>query len=286
MGEVIIPSERGYLHEPFRVFYNVGIPSQEVLPHYHDFDKLVILLRGHIGYMIEEQQYSLDSGSIVLVRAGMIHRPLLHYGDEYERIIIYLSSDFLGRRPGLGRAFDLSASCGKYVISTDEVRRLIEEDARRLSDDYCAQSNLALLLQESRLTAFLIELGDIVNGSKKEFARPISTNKIVLSAIDYISDNITDELDIDTIAKETHVNRSYLMHVFKAETGYTVKEFVTDKRLFLAKQLIDSGRSMAAASELSGFTSYSSFFRSYRDKYGVSPKRTGKNTATRERIAE
>ena len=45
---------KGYLNDPYRVFYNIGVPAQEVAPHYHDFRKIVILLDGEIGYMVED----------------------------------------------------------------------------------------------------------------------------------------------------------------------------------------------------------------------------------------
>ena len=270
---------RGYLNEPYRVFYNTGLPAQEVPPHYHDFRKLVILLGGKIGYMIEEQRYELRPGSLVFVEAGMIHRPLLHAGDQYERIIIYLSNDFLNSRNGLGAGFELTGRAQSFAVELPAARKLIESRAALLTDKSCSTSHNPHTLQESRLSEFLISAGDIVADCGSRLVAPVSANPVVLSVIDYIGDNIRGDLSVDAIASRVHLSRSYLMHMFRAETGYTVKDFVMDKRLFLARHLVEKGVPMAAAAEQSGFASYTSFYRAYLDKYGVSPKATGRSAA-------
>ena len=45
--------KRGYLHGDFRLFHLKDSRAQQVDYHYHDFDKLVLLLGGRVTYMVE-----------------------------------------------------------------------------------------------------------------------------------------------------------------------------------------------------------------------------------------
>ena len=62
------------------------------------------------------------------------------------------------------------------------------------------------------------------------------------------------------------------MHLFRQETGTTIGGYLTEKRLFAARTLIQSGCPVTEAALQSGFPSYSAFYRAYLKKYGCSPK--------------
>ena len=60
--------------------------------------------------------------------------------------------------------------------------------------------------------------------------------------MEYIHQNLTrDDLNTDQIAESVFLNRSYVMHLFKAETGYTIGSYITEKRLFLARGYLAEG---------------------------------------------
>ena len=61
---------------------------------HHDFHKLLFFLSGNVTYCIEGKSYQLTPGDLVLVRAGEVHRPVIHDTTPYERMIIYVSPDF------------------------------------------------------------------------------------------------------------------------------------------------------------------------------------------------
>lgn len=62
------------------------------------------------------------------------------------------------------------------------------------------------------------------------------------------------------------------MHKFKKETGYTLHNYIMQKRIFKAKKLIDEGCPITKASLLCGFTDYSNFLRAYKKIFNASPK--------------
>ena len=61
------------------------------------------------------------------------------------------------------------------------------------------------------------------------------------------------------------------MRLFKAQTGSTVHAYVRQRRLLYAAQLIRQGENVNKAAADSGFEEYSTFFRAFRESFGVSP---------------
>lgn len=67
--------KRGYLNSDFRLFHLTDTKKQDFEYHYHDFDKIIIFIRGRVTYRIEGQAYELQPYDIVLVSHNDIHRP-------------------------------------------------------------------------------------------------------------------------------------------------------------------------------------------------------------------
>ena len=77
---------------------------------------------------------------------------------------------------------------------------------------------------------------------------------------------------MDLLAKRFFISRYYLMHRFKEVTGYTVHQYISQKRLLRAGELIRQGVSVTRAAEQVGFSDYSTFLRAFRKTFHMSPK--------------
>ena len=65
-----------------------------------------------------------------------------------------------------------------------------------------------------------------------------------------------------------------MMRKFKEETGYTVHNYIISKRLLLARTKISEGTPILKASQLSGFSDYTTFSRAYKKQFGTAPSQT------------
>ena len=84
--------KRGYLNEGFRLFRLKDSRAQKLDYHYHEFDKLILLLGGKVTYVIEGVTYFLRPWDILLVQHDMIHRPIIDSSEPYERIFLNFNS--------------------------------------------------------------------------------------------------------------------------------------------------------------------------------------------------
>lgn len=58
------------------------------------------------------------------------------------------------------------------------------------------------------------------------------------SIMDYINENIGKMITIDEIAGHFNYNKDYIMKLFKAKCGVTIKKYINDKKLTVAKRLL------------------------------------------------
>ena len=77
---------------------------------------------------------------------------------------------------------------------------------------------------------------------------------------------------MEGLARRFFISRYYLMHRFKEVTGYTVHQYITQKRVLRAGELIRSGAPVMKAAEEAGFREYSSFLRAFRSTFHMSPR--------------
>ena len=83
--------KRGYLDRDFRLVHLKDSLAQKIDYHYHEFDKLVIFLGGKVTYVVEGVTYFLKPWAIVLIQHNLIHRPIIHAEEPYERAVLLLA---------------------------------------------------------------------------------------------------------------------------------------------------------------------------------------------------
>src|SRR5699024_3477727 len=87
----------------------------------------------------------------------------------------------------------------------------------------------------------------------------------------YIQNNFSKSLSVRSIAKELNLSPSYASHLFKRKTGFSIMEYVMERRLNQAKFLLEMKPKMKVKyiAYDCGFTSASHFSRFFRSETGM-----------------
>lgn len=272
-----IYEKHGYLYSDFKIFYLTDTLTEDSGYHYHDFFKVLIFLDGNVSYFVEGRTYRLYPYDIVLVSPGEIHGPLIQDKSPYERIIIYISDEFFressDKEYNLSECFVKSSKHNSNLIRAglDIENRLIT-NINDLKNSFSNNEYANELFKRIIFMEFLINLNRSIMKNDVQFLNPVTSNKKVLAIMDYINNNLSSDICIDSIAENFYLNRSYLMHLFKNETGCTIGNYITEKRLFISKKMISEGSSLTEACFKCGFSNYVSFYRAFKAKYNLSPK--------------
>ncbi|MCR5475350.1 MAG: AraC family transcriptional regulator [Lachnospiraceae bacterium] len=97
--------------------------------------------------------------------------------------------------------------------------------------------------------------------------------KLMAEACLYISQNCTEPLTVDDVANKIGISRSYFSHLFKDYIQMTFVDYLTRERIRLAETMFtDPRKKFIDIAFECGFTSISSFNRSFRKTKGISPR--------------
>lgn len=91
-------------------------------------------------------------------------------------------------------------------------------------------------------------------------------------SVDYIDEHLMEELDLTVIAAQSGYSLSHFHKVFQATTGFSIKEFVRNKRLARAgRELVYTQRRILDIALDCRFDSQAVFTRAFTSLYGISP---------------
>lgn len=92
------------------------------------------------------------------------------------------------------------------------------------------------------------------------------------NAIQYIEDNLTEELNINDIARKAYVSAFHFQKIFSVLCGFTVGEYIRSRRLTCAAQELtaEDARVIDIAMKY-GYDSPDSFTRAFTRFHGISP---------------
>lgn len=268
--------KRGYLFEEFRLFHLTDPVTAPISYHYHDFHKILFFLRGESGYSVEGASYELAPGDVVLIPRYSIHRPELRPGASYERVILYLSpelfTDSLCSQEHLDRVFQGASDSRSYVLRLPRNRQAELLEVLSRLETACRESGFADgLLRRLILLELLILLNRVSTLPESRRLPASIKNAAVLSIMQFIHDNTDSDLTIDGLASRFYMSRSHMMRLFKRETGYTIGGYINEKRLLMARQLLDQGLSVTECCYRCGFKNYDAFLRAYKKSFGETP---------------
>lgn len=272
--------KKGYLNNLYKVFYLNSTKNYFFNSHYHDFYKIVITLDGSADYFIEGKKYQLQKNDILFIQPGDIHK--VRYNSSYERLIIYISVSFfekynISNDEPLQQIFDTVYKHNTNLLhcKSKEITDLIMAlKLNTLSFEFNSE-----LLTRCSLISMLIQLERYIQHEAGAFAlnEVYSSNQTIIRVLEYINNNLKNKLTVDIIAEHFYLSPSYLMHLFKKETGLTIISYIQRKKIFLASRFINDGKSLSEACYLSGFKDYTSFYRVFKKYYKVTPATYFKN---------
>ena len=274
-------AKKGYLLEDFRLFHLKDKGETKVDYHYHEFYKLLFFISGKGGYFVEGKRYALTPGDIILIDKQCVHRPEFESGIPCERIILYISPEFLLR--------ESSSACQLTDCFSKEYDHVLRPNEKIRKTLFSIVSNMEQELSSKRYGKEIVSTGMLLNLLveiarsifHKEVQKPapmLPKSKRMLDIMHYLDAHLTEDINIDLLAEMFYISRFHMMRRFREETGTTIHAYISDHRLMLARDWIGQGIPATEVCFQCGFGSYSSFSRAYGKFFGTTP--TGRNISS------
>lgn len=266
----------GYLNHDFRLFHLKDIVKKEYTYHYHDFDKIIIFISGKVKYIIEGKTYELKPYDIVFVNRKEIHKPEVDFSVPYERYVLYISTEFLEQYKteaySLRECFEKAKRKKANVMQVSAAQNTkLMQNIRELEKSLGEKAYAEELYDRALFLQFMIQLNRACKEDEVKYNHSIQYNQKIVDILDFINENLYKELSVEKIADTFFVSKYHMMRQFKEETGYTVHQYITEKRILAARDMILDGVPATKAYLECGFRDYSTFSRAFKNKLKKNP---------------
>lgn len=277
--------KRGYLHNDFKFFHLKDKKNIQFEYHYHDFNKIIIFVSGDVTYNIEGISYRLKPWDVLFVPSNQVHKPTIKADQDYERIVIWINNDFLEEHGdgenNLLTCFNISRE-NKHLVrlgenSLNSIKLILTKIEFELKNKQFGSQVLA----NSLFVQFIVYINRLHLKPDKHVENiEVQYDEQIQKIIEYINSNLELNLSIENLSSKFYMNKYYLMHKFKSNTGFSIHNYVNSKRMQKCSSYIKDGISPSEAAGRCGFNDYSSFVRAFTKMYGVSPRKYYKASQT------
>ena len=236
--------------------------------HSHDFCEVLYVADGKGSVTLGKTEYRVQTGDIIIYNAGLSHGETSSAENPMELYFMALGGLKLTDLPNnhlLPPGLDCIYPVGVHAdMFTNCFERMIPEFQKQ--EPFYAEitQNLALTL--------IMYLFRIINDRNRSTAPLLQSNEGVRRAINYIEENLHEELTLEQIARQCHMSKYYLSHVFSQSQGISVGKYVLQVRVNKSMRLLrDTVTPVKEIAEQVGFHDASYFIRAFKKETGLTP---------------
>ena len=240
--------------EDFWMEHRYSSCCYQLEPHYEHTYQLVFLLKGKILYQVGEKQYEVSKGGMILLNSLEEHTlKVLEY--PYERYIIQINPLFFQKEintPEIISIFIKRPENFSHLLAlTDPIWNYVYDVIQELEKEY----------REKRL--YWVD----------------ASAAIAYKVLNYLDHHYPEDISVTKLAETFFLNKHYIAHVFKAETGYSPMDYVISLRMNRAKALLaETARSISEIAVECGYTDFNHFSKLFKKYAGMSPSRFRKTS--------
>lgn len=244
--------------------------------HLHNFYELFLLLEGRLDFCVQQTFYHLTPGSLMMINDLELHKAINRQEIPYKRIYIHIPPNFFTKYNA--DDMDLAACFTARNIGERNMIQLKDKQTsyfvnqfRQIAANKKHAQPGGKLLQETYLIQLLVFVNNIYSLSTPQFM--FQYTPTVQDIMNYMESHLTETITLDSLAHIFSLSKYYMCHIFKAETGTTVINYLLLLRISKAKSLLCEGKNVTETCYLAGFANYSNFITTFKKHTGYTPKK-------------
>ena len=230
-------------------------------PHAHHYSELFYIVDGDGQFQFENQLYPVKANQLVVVNPNVIHTEVSYEAHPLEYIVLGIDGLELAVSREQTNRYQILDYRGSGDILTC-LRNILREtqSAQPGYEAICQAYMEILILRLMRSASF----------SASPPRPPVSHQCAAIRY--YIDTHYKEALTLDDLAKESHINKYYLAHIFKEEYGMSPINYLISRRIEESRYLLqETNLSISQIARVLGFSSGSYFSQSFRRSEGISP---------------
>lgn len=244
-------------------------------PHYHSAVEILIPLEGELYSEIDEMEYSVCTGEVLIIPAGCTHSLRMEKGSARELMLYEMNNVFTMKEFG---AFRQMLSRPIYLDMAHPARESVRETLIELVKVYRSGKLLRNMHCYALLLEMYAQLGEnylATSATQTEvnaIHRQLSGEDAFNRALDYVNENYMDDVTLDSLAAYAGFSRYTLSRMFRQHTGQTFTQYLNKRRVNMAEDLLSGTKMPVTQVALQcGFNSIATFNRVFREVRGCTP---------------
>ena len=290
--------ERVFFEEFESLYYFHGSSENWAMQgfHFHNQYEIILFLTDGALMEIGNRTYHVNAGDLFFINNKEYHRTSGAEGKAHNRYVLMFEPELL---VNMAAAFHYDFSVffenrpeqfiHRLHLSGEKLERvekLFGKIEGNINSDHKNSAESSVKLKLSILEAitainemyrFFIEEEKNNKGldekRKQEFQDPILYRERIEQLKKYIAAHVEERLDLDEISRKFYMNRYYLSHYFKKETGFTLMQYVANQKIIAAKALLKEGNSVTDVALKLSYNSDSHFIAVFKKLTGITPKK-------------
>ena len=229
----------------------------------HTYHEMLFYIDGEVELFTTGGSRALKKMSLLIIPEGSYHFLKRKNSSGFKRLKISFSSESVSDTP---------------ITRLVEEMKIIENpdsEIIRILSNLCDElANISLNSAFYAYSLFLALACELDKRAYEAAERVQAESDSLMTALsEYIAKNLSQRLDVETLARVIHVSPSGITHLFKKKFGISIHKYITQKRLVFSKKLLIQGANPTKVFAAVGFGDYSSYYKAYLKYFGYSPSR-------------
>lgn len=255
-------------------YFHLSTDECDIEVHFHDSYEVFQALSDNIRYYVEGKAYDVKKYDIIITNTKEIHRPSIIDETAYIRRYIqfkpHIFTSFFDTGYNPLRIFE------KRVLGNGNLITIIGGENAPISQLFLELQELFHQLDPKKYILAKLKMIQLFLELEKQYhendtAYSLETDSRILPLLKELNEFYDQPFSLDALSKKYFVDKYYISHLFKKNTGFTIYEYVQTKRIQKAKTLINKGIPISEASRLCGFEDYSNFYKAFKKLVQLSP---------------
>ena len=254
--------------------YYVNVQARSSIAHSHPYYEWILVRRGVCEYHSNGARFLLHPDEMLLIAPGTVHTMICPSdSSRYERLILQVNAAFMRQVLSDCMLQERRRSFpALYILRAEDVCRwgLRELLERINASASVTDAALREQLYRCQIGELVLTIEHIVSDSQA--VAPSASSALIAGVTAYIQEHFREpELSVAGVAQQFYVSREHLSRSFKSYTSESISHYLTDLRMQEFRHGLVTGKSVLDACLESGFSDYSSFVKTFRKLYGISP---------------
>lgn len=278
MNDLHNNSIKNFLEEDFHIIHRKNTSTAKVNKHHHNAYEIIIQNNGTGNFFIKDKNYDMKAQTLFLINEYDIH----HYFfpeklKTYDRFVLYIKSEFLNNYFNYIDDDFKPIDIFKKEIKCVELNNPEYKQLKFLSEKMILELTKEKLGYKSIVNSYLLQFFVtiyrlLINTQNININNNEENESRLQKIIAYIDNNYKNNISLNEIAESLYISKYYLSHFFKDRTGFTIIEFLNNKRIIEAQKMLkNTNLNITDIAMNVGFNTLNHFERTFKTINGITP---------------